>query len=162
MRIKMATCRDDVRVLDKSFLDTEFFDATPFEPFTITSPSLILEYKPELTGYNYFFIEDFNRWYRVTNCTLQTGNRVIISGEVDVLASFNSQIKGLQVNVDKYQSEVEQFIPDTEFGITNAARTTVYESDSPLIHKESFNEAAPDESLTGYLVLGAIGVSSPA
>lgn len=151
MIVNFGVCSDDVRVLSKNIAITRNgIDATPFEPMTVTRPTFILSYDDALVNCNYFEVPAFGRWYRVTGCSLQNGGRMVISGEVDVLKSFENQIKNLSVNVEKYQNEVEQFIPDTDYGITNAAITTVYNADWPFY----------DEDLSGFTVLGAIGKSS--
>lgn len=61
---------------------------------SITDPTIILESngRPLPANVNYFHIPDFSRYYFVTAIQTVTNGMYAISGHVDVLVSFRSQI----------------------------------------------------------------------
>lgn len=58
----------------------------------ILTPSIVIEYLPP-TSFNYFYIPEFSRYYFVTNITYITNSIVEITGSVDVLDSYEQQIR---------------------------------------------------------------------
>lgn len=58
----------------------------------ILTPTIVIEYLPP-TSFNYFYIPEFSRYYFVTNITYITNSIVEISGSVDVLDSYETQIR---------------------------------------------------------------------
>lgn len=58
----------------------------------ILTPSIVIEYLPS-TSFNYFYIPEFSRYYFVTNITYITNSIVEITGSVDVLDSYEQQIR---------------------------------------------------------------------
>lgn len=63
---------------------------------SIDNPTLLLDYK-SAAGFNYFYVSEWTRYYRVTNRLLIPGNHMMISGISDPVQSFNSAIAGLDV-----------------------------------------------------------------
>lgn len=164
MIIKFYNCKDDPRTLNKTFSTVATYDdAKPFETMNITDPVLIMSYRSDIAGANMFELPELGRIYFVTGVSLQTGGRCVVTGHVDVLASYASEINKLSVNVDKSQSEVESYIPDDACGFTNSASTTVYRSTSDFSQGDGKFLAgfASDYSGTGTYVLGLIGRSRP-
>lgn len=58
-------------------------------------PVLVLESDVEMTGINYMYISDFNRYYFINEIKALTGTRYEIRGSVDVLESFKLNILNL-------------------------------------------------------------------
>lgn len=71
----------------------------------ILTPSIVIEYIPP-TSFNYFYIPEFSRYYFVTNITYITNSIVEISGSVDVLDSYEQQIR---VNSGVIQRQENQY-----------------------------------------------------
>lgn len=63
---------------------------------SIDNPTLLLDYN-SAAGFNYFYVSDWGRYYRVTNRLLVPGEHMMISGISDPVQSFNSGIAGLDV-----------------------------------------------------------------
>lgn len=63
---------------------------------SIDNPTLLLDYK-NAASFNYFYIADWGRYYRVTNRMLVPGEHMMISGQSDPIASFAGSIAGLDV-----------------------------------------------------------------
>lgn len=63
---------------------------------SIDSPTLLLNYN-SAASFNYFYVSEWGRYYRVTNRLLVPGEHMMISGVSDPIQSFNSGIAGLDV-----------------------------------------------------------------
>ena len=80
----------------------------------ILSPSIVIEYLPP-TSFNYFYIPEFSRYYFVTNITYITNSIVEISGSVDVLDSYEQQIRNNTAVIQRQESLVNFDLFDSEF-----------------------------------------------
>lgn len=63
---------------------------------SIDNPTLLLNYQ-SAASFNYFYVSDWGRYYRVTNRLLVPGEHMMISGQSDPIASFAGSIAGLDV-----------------------------------------------------------------
>ena len=63
---------------------------------SIDNPTLLLDHN-NAAGFNYFYVSEWGRYYRVTNRLLVPGEHMMISGISDPIQSFNSGIAGLDV-----------------------------------------------------------------
>lgn len=63
---------------------------------SIDNPTLLLNYN-SAAGFNYFYVSEWSRYYRVTNRLLVPGEHMMVSGISDPVQSFNSGIAGLDV-----------------------------------------------------------------
>lgn len=63
---------------------------------SIDNPTLLLNYN-SAASFNYFYVSEWNRYYRVTNRLLVPGEHMMVSGVSDPVQSFNSGIAGLDV-----------------------------------------------------------------
>lgn len=63
---------------------------------SIDNPTLLLDYQTA-ASFNYFYVSDWGRYYRVTNRMLVPGEHMMISGQSDPIASFAASIASLDV-----------------------------------------------------------------
>lgn len=63
---------------------------------SIDNPTLLLNYN-SAASFNYFYVSDWGRYYRVTNRMLVPGEHMMVSGQSDPIASFAGSIAGLDV-----------------------------------------------------------------
>lgn len=63
---------------------------------SIDSPTLLLNYN-SAASFNYFYVSEWGRYYRVTNRMLVPGEHMMISGQSDPVASFAASIADLDV-----------------------------------------------------------------
>lgn len=69
------------------------------------------------TNINYFYIEDFGRYYFVTDIrSIRTG-LVEITGHVDVLSSFADEIKKNSAIIDRTERKYNRMLNDGSFRI---------------------------------------------
>lgn len=63
---------------------------------SVDNPTLLINYQTA-ASFNYFYVSDWGRYYRVTNRLLVPGEHMMISGQSDPIASFSAGIGGLDV-----------------------------------------------------------------
>lgn len=63
---------------------------------SVDNPTLLINYQTA-ASFNYFYVSDWGRYYRVTNRLLVPGEHMMISGQSDSIASFAGSIAGLDV-----------------------------------------------------------------
>lgn len=63
---------------------------------SIDNPTLLLDYN-SAASFNYFYVSEWSRYYRVTNRLLVPGEHMMVSGISDPVQSFNTGIAGLDV-----------------------------------------------------------------
>lgn len=65
---------------------------------SVDNPTLLINYQTA-ASFNYFYVSDWGRYYKVTNRMLVPGEHMMISGQSDPIASFAGSIAGLDVYV---------------------------------------------------------------
>lgn len=63
---------------------------------SVDNPTLLLNYQ-NASSFNYFYVSEWGRYYKVTNRMLVPGEHMMISGQSDPIASFAGSIAGLDV-----------------------------------------------------------------
>lgn len=63
---------------------------------SIDNPTLLLNYN-SAASFNYFYVSEWGRYYKVTNRLLVPGEHMMVSGIPDPVQSFNTGIAGLDV-----------------------------------------------------------------
>lgn len=161
MTVTFFRTDSDNRVLRKSLTSRGAKTATPYESCSVLNPSLILAYDATVAAdANYMYISDFGRYYYLNDITLAPGNRMIVTGDVDVLMSYVDSISALTVNAERSESERNQYIPDNTYGYTNTADTKVYVADGTLITGIIEGPTIASGADAGYYMLGVIGRNS--
>lgn len=88
----------------------------------IVNPEIIVSntVNANYPNFNYFYIDKFDRYYYVTDKTTEHG-RLIIHGHVDVLMSFNEEVKALNVVAERVsnRSYVDFYQVDPEISFKN-------------------------------------------
>ena len=112
---------------------------------SIDNPTLLLNYN-SAASFNYFYVSEWSRYYRVTNRMLVPGEHMMISGLSDPIASFAGSIAGLDV----YAVRCE----DLDARSSELADPAVpIESDMQL---DKVTGDAVIGSGSGYIVLGVV------
>lgn len=93
MTVQFYNTSDDTRVINKSLNDSLEKTGVRFKDNTnILQPVLDLDYDERLFSKNYCHIGLLNRFYFIKDITT-TNNRLYVNCEVDVLKTYESQIK---------------------------------------------------------------------
>lgn len=93
--VQLSTCADDRRVLNKTINNVITTNCSVKGSITITNPVIYVKYNSEIMGCNYAYIPAYNRYYFIDNVELEPGDIMQITLSVDVLMSYNEQIKNV-------------------------------------------------------------------
>lgn len=121
-------------------------------PCTLLSPVLEYQTTPSTqaswVSANYAYITEFNRYYYITNINF-SGNLIILTLKVDVLASWKSAITASSQYVLRSASAWNGFIKDTKYPIKAADPTRLgSKAANPL--------QPPGTEITGMFVVGIV------
>lgn len=117
MEIKLYKVTADKNVLTKSLGTPVSVSGTIKDESNVVNPEVIMS-NAITSDFNYFYINDFKRYYYVTDKTVEHG-RTIVHGHSDVLMSFNSSIKDLNVIADRASNGFNLFLNDPEVPMQN-------------------------------------------
>ena len=95
MTITLFKTADDKRVVNKTLTELITVDCNVYHNCDIYSPNLLLEYNDDIYDANYMYIPTFKRYYFINNVTLDAGQRMVVSGAVDVLYTYRELLSQL-------------------------------------------------------------------
>lgn len=149
--INLYTCNSAANVVNKEINQITTTTGTLRSGCSITDPVVKIEFDEAdvwRRGFNYFYIEPFQRFYYVTNMIAIPGNTELsqmfeVHGHVDVLMSFAEQIKA-QTGVVARQERTYNLMLDDGFFMA-------YQN--PQIQTLLFSNATPFETQEFVLVV---------
>ena len=113
MTITTYSNASEEHVLDKSLTKiNENVSVILKDDSNVVSPTLITSQNIS-HNFNYIYISEFNRYYYVKNITYSQ-QRFYIDCAVDVLMSFNADIKSLNVIANRSSSRFNVYQPDAQ------------------------------------------------
>ena len=98
MTVDLYNNSSSYNTLYKSFTSVASVTAQIKGNCSLENPELLLNCSSP-ASFNYFYISEWSRYYRVTDRTVLPGDQMIISGQSDPIASFSAGIGGLDVYV---------------------------------------------------------------
>lgn len=104
---------------------------------SIINPDIVIEYDNP-TGFNYCYIDAFNRFYFVTNITVINNKLLKLSLKVDVLESFKTSILAQNIIIDKSTSNVDEYLPDDNLVVNVKTKTDIVNFPSGLLESGEF------------------------
>ena len=118
MNIKLCSTSSEVVAVNKSVTVIDDVTATIKGALSLENPVIILQYKPDIqSNVNYVYIQEYNRYYFVTDIIDLTGGRYELHCKVDVLMSFKDYILNLSCIIDKQSSKnnANMYLDDGSF-----------------------------------------------
>lgn len=110
----------DNRVLDKWTYTVSSPNKT-FDIYDLTSmlaPQIVIDYDTNVFGYNYCYVDLFERYFYITDIAVEAGRRMILTLNVDVLNTYKNAIKGADVTVIRSESIGHPtYVPDDQFPV---------------------------------------------
>ena len=148
MTVTFYTNTSDNRALSKSITQLKSVTATVKGECDILNPELEVSYFSEVSGANYMYISEWNRYYFIDRISLTHGQRAIIHGHVDVLSTYKDDILDCAAVVCRQQSKGNYYLNDPVYKTRQYKITTVQEF--------------PNEKFTrdGSLILAVAGSES--
>ena len=98
MVIILGNCYDEKNKLNKTFRNQVSLTGTLKNETSITNPEILFEYANP-SNFNYLYIEEFSRYYFITDIVNVRNNLWRITARVDVLMSFRDKINSCVVTL---------------------------------------------------------------
>ena len=114
MEIQLFSMTSEKNRLGKSKTAITTLSGSLRNQCNILTPSIVIEYLPPTT-FNYFYIPEFSRYYFVTNITYITNSIVEITGSVDVLDSYEQQIRANSAVIQRQENVYNLDLYDKSF-----------------------------------------------
>lgn len=153
MVAKIYKTKSAPNVVNKTLTEVVAFDEVIFkEDTSLLNPTIIINGVSNASSYtiadigtsNYFFIPKVNRYYFITDITMMSGGRVAITGKVDVLMSFKSDILGSTQLIVRQEKKTNNYLIDTDIPLSSKKQVIEHE----------FGESIAD---SGYYILAVNG-----
>lgn len=153
MVVKIFKTKSAPNVVNKVLTEVVAFDEVIFkEDTSLLNPTIIINGVSNSSSYNiedigtsnYFSIPKVNRYYFITDITMMSGGRVAITGKVDVLMSFKTDIIGSTQLIVRQEKKTNNFLIDTDIPLSSKKQVIEHE----------FGESIVD---SGYYILAVNG-----
>ena len=153
MVAKIYKTKSAPNVVNKTLSEVVTFEEVIFkEDTSLLNPTIIIngvsnasEYTIEDIGTsNYFSIPKVNRYYFITDITMMSGGRVAITGKVDVLMSFKTDILVSTQLIVRQEKKTNDCLIDTDIPLSSKKQVIEHE----------FGDSIAD---SGYYILAVNG-----
>ena len=153
MVAKIYKTKSAPNVVNKTLSEVVTFEEVIFkEDTSLLNPTIIINGVSNASSYtiedigtsNYFSIPKVNRYYFITDITMMSGGRVAITGKVDVLMSFKSDILGSTQLIVRQEKKTNNYLIDTDIPLSSKKQVIEHE----------FGDAIAD---SGYYILAVNG-----
>lgn len=131
MVVNTYTCSDDNNVLVKNLTEVSTLDNVKLKDATeLIKPELVLM-SDDYPTFNYVYLPKFNRYYYVTNITVNPNKIYRIALDVDVLMSFKDDILKSKGYVS-VTTDANPMYNGTQYGSLVNKQVNTYSSDVVL------------------------------
>lgn len=120
MTIKLYKTTSEKNRLNKSLTDELVLTGYLREQCSVTKPVIKIEQTTNLALYNYVYIEDFNRYYYITDIKTIRNNLWELSLDVDVLMTYKNSIYNTVGLIN--HADLNQYLNDENI-VTNSKCT---------------------------------------
>lgn len=113
MEVQFYYNQSDARQINKRLIEGEVFTGQARDETNFMSPDILFD-TPNVIQYNYAYIPEFERYYKVTDKNAFREGLFEVMFEVDVLMSFRQDIFRMSAVVDKQAmvSNGDEYIDD--------------------------------------------------
>lgn len=125
MNVNIGTCSSEKRALDKTFNAVKSLSGTLRNQSNVVNPSIEVEVPVgSIATCNYMTIPEFGRKYYITDMTALGENLTLVSGHVDVLATYASSIRMNRAIVSRSatQGNWNLYLNDPMLKVTNKSK----------------------------------------
>lgn len=153
MVAKIYKTKSAPNVVNKTLSEVVTFEEVIFkEDTSLLNPTIIINGVSNASDYtiedigtsNYFSIPKVNRYYFITDITMMSGGRVAITGKVDVLMSFKTDILGSTQLIVRQEKKTNNYLIDTDIPLSSKKQVIEHE----------FGDSIKD---SGYYILAVNG-----
>ena len=114
--IRLLKTSDDKRKLNKTYSIIK--DNIPYNKMDrtdIINPTYNVEFFDNIYNTNYLYDDTTKRYYYVNNIEMDSGGRVNLYCDVDVLMSFATEIKKVTATVDRNENTKNGYLVDSRY-----------------------------------------------
>lgn len=116
--VELGKTKSEKTALDKTVTYDKTFNGTLLNDTNIINPSIRLKVAAEdIALYNYMKITNFSRLYFITDVVALTDKTCVVTGHVDVLATYNTSIRLNKAVIGRSESRYNLFIDDGLFKV---------------------------------------------
>lgn len=122
MSVTVNLCRtsSEKRQLDKDISTVKSVSGSLRNESDVVNPSILVEAgADDIATCNYMTIPAFGRNYYITEIKAISNELALVSGHVDVLTTYKSQIRQNQAILGRSQSNWNLYLNDGSFKVTN-------------------------------------------
>lgn len=123
--------------ISKSLTAVETLTGNIKEPSSIIRPEITIQ-RATPTGFNYCYIDEFNRYYFVDDVVVINTNIIRLILSVDVLESFKNQILSQNVIIDKNTVDIDKYLPDENWLVNVKTKTDIINFPNGLLDSGEF------------------------
>ena len=156
MNITFYNQLNDNRVLTKNLgAPIHTAECTPFGECSLHSPVITVR---QFTGYgniNYCYIDEYNRYYYITDIIAKSGGILEIRCKVDVLKTYDNVIRQCSAVCTANENVGATYITDTRYPLQCRKSTTVYEFEG-----EPFNTETATDNTYNFVLTVAGGTAA--
>lgn len=116
--VELGKTKSEKTALDKTVTFDKTFNGTLLNDTNIINPSIRLKVAAEdIALYNYMKITNFSRLYFITDVYALTDKTCIVTGHVDVLATYKTSIRLNEAVIGRSESSYNLYIDDGLFKV---------------------------------------------
>lgn len=124
-----------VEKIGKSLSSGTDFSCELKDDTSILNPKIKIYSSSNLSGFNYMYIAEFNRYYYINDISSPRNNEWDISAHVDVLETYKSAILANSAVVRRQQSKYNLYLDDPDFHAYNYERIQTIKFPNNLFDK---------------------------
>ena len=118
--VNIGRTSSEKRQLDKDVTTVKSVSGSLRNDSNIVNPVILVEASAEsIATCNYMEIGDFGRKYFITDIKAVSNQLALVSGHVDVLSTYKSQIRKNQAILGRSESNWNLYLNDGSFKVTN-------------------------------------------
>lgn len=157
VHVTFYTMTDKPNVINKTLGNGFATTAELYEDTNITNPELKMAWNSNYaTTYNYFYIEEFKRYYFITDMIAETGGAARIKGSIDVLYTYRETLNLTEVLITRQYATPNYrptYVKDSQFPVHPNRETKTY----PLYDQQVVFNLANATPTSRNFVLNVMG-----
>lgn len=119
-----------VEKIGKTLSEGLSFDVELKAGTSVLKPVLLLKSSSSLSGFNYMYISDFNRYYFIDDIKSIRNDLWEVSGHVDVLETYATAILSNQAVIKRQQNNFNTYLNDPEWKVYANENVVAYKFSS--------------------------------
>lgn len=106
-------CSDDIRVINKTLTNNIDYECEILDSMNVINPRLRLYCSSNTLSANYCYIPFLDRYYRITDYSVESAETIIINTEIDVLYTYRNTLLSSTFLITRNENIGSTYIPDS-------------------------------------------------